>query len=319
MELYDYKPGSKSLIRPTEGTIASRLPPRIRIRKDAAIELPHIMVLIDDAKNEVLSGLSSLAAKEDILYDGDLMMGGGRVTGCFVPAEKASPVLAQSLSSLMRAGGKNNLLFAMGDGNHSLATAKAVWEGIKPALSPAQQKTHPARHALVEIVNLYDPGIEFHPIHRILSGVNPEEFFAFLRKKPGFTLRQTADFAETENLCRAENARGENLFHAGILSQKNKAVLSFEKKNAFLPTGIIQSTLEEFQRGKIDYIHGRDSLFALSEREAAVGLLLPALPKEKLFSVVIQDGALPRKAFSIGEAPEKRFYLEGRRIDGIGG
>jgi hypothetical protein len=320
MEYYDYKTGAESLIRPTEGTIVERLPPRIRIRRDALIELPHIMVLIDDKHNEALGRLFELAAAEKPVYDGELMLGCGRVSGRFLPAEKAKPVLADALISLQKNSGHPRLLFAMGDGNHSLAAAKAAWEEIKPGLSPEEQKSHPARHALAEIVNLYDPGVEFHPIHCVIEGVNPAEFFAFPEKKAGFSLRRTASFEETKDLCAAawKNGGAEPFFTVGVLSAGKTAILRFPKDGAVLPAAAAQKLLEDFSagggKGKIDYIHGWDSLSSLCAGEAALGLFLPALPKAELFPVVLRDGVLPRKAFSIGEAPEKRFYLEARRI-----
>jgi hypothetical protein len=325
MERYDYKPGAESLIRPTEGTILERIPPRVKIRREAALELPHIMVLIDDPQNSVIDGLFRAAASEPPLYEGDLMLGSGHIRGYFLAAEKAAPVLAESLSSLRERGGKGNFLFAVGDGNHSLATAKAVWEEKKALLPPEARTGHPARYALAEIVNLYDPGIEFRPIHRILTGIPAADFFAFIRRKPGFSLEKKASFAETEAACAPPPAfqpvhpgSRSPVYHAGILSRNGQAVLSFAKDGSFLPTGIIQDILGQFLRehpGKIDYIHGRDSLFALSARENSAGILLPALLKEELFPAVIRGGVLPRKAFSLGEAPEKRFYLEARKVN----
>ncbi|MCL1818235.1 MAG: DUF1015 domain-containing protein [Spirochaetaceae bacterium] len=315
MECYDFRQGTKSLIRPTERTIVERIPPRVKIRKGAALELPHIMVLMDDPKNEVLDPLFALAGNEEPVYQGELMLGSGHITGRWLSAEKAAPLLAESLGALRSRGRKHNLLFAMGDGNHSLATAKAVWEEAKLLLTAEQRKTHPLRYALVEIVNLYDPGIEFHPIHRILTGVNPAEFFAFLRKKRGLRLEDTRSVEETTAAMASRQEK--NAFTAGLLSSREKAILVFKKEKSFLPTGKIQDLLEEFRRdkgGKIDYIHGEASLTALANHEDNVGILLPCLPRDKLFPVVIAEGVLPSKAFSLGEAPEKRFYIEARRI-----
>jgi hypothetical protein len=323
MEHYDYRPGTQSLIRPTEGTIVERLPPRIRIRSDAALELPHIMVLIDDRRDEALGRLFELASDEKPVYDGELMMGCGRVQGRFVGAENAKPVLAEALEALRKESGHPQMLFALGDGNHSLAAAKAAWEQIKPGLSPAERERHPARHALAEIVNLYDPGIEFHPIHRVLAGADPARFFAFLGKKPGFVLKKTSSFEETQGLCADawKNGDAQEFCTVGLLSAGQTALLRFPREGAALPTAAAQTLLEEFRAaggagnaGEIDYIHGEAALFSLCRRDAALGVLLPAFPKSKLFPLVFREGALPRKAFSIGEAPEKRFYLEARRI-----
>jgi hypothetical protein len=331
MEHYDYARGSRSLIRPTEGTIVERLPPRIRIRRDAPIELPHIMVLIDDKRGETLGRLFEIASGEKPVYEGELMMDSGCVSGRFLPAEKAESALAEALVALRKESGHPEILFAMGDGNHSLAAAKAAWEEIKPLLSPGERQIHPARYALVEIVNLYDPGIEFHPIHRVLAGVNPAEFFAFLEKKSGFSLKRTSTFAETESLCAAAwKTEDAEVFTAGVLAAGEPALLRFPKNGAALPTAAAQNLLEEFsargsssgnrgnggntENGKIDYIHGRDSFFSLCSEKTSLGLFLPALQKSNLFPLVLRDGVLPRKAFSIGEAPEKRFYLEARYI-----
>jgi hypothetical protein len=318
MEHYDYRPGTSSLIRPTEGTIEERLPPRIKIRKGAALELPHIMVLIDDPRNEILEPLFDMAAREAPVYDADLMLDGGHITGRWLPAQKAAPHLARALTALKERGGLGGFLFAMGDGNHSLATAKAVWEEIKPSLSGEEQKTHPLRHALVEVVNLYDPGIEFHAIHRLITEIHPADFFAFLRQRPDFTL-STPDTPAAVFAAREEASRSlSEAFAAGVLSPGENALLFFQKNEKLLPTAAIQNLLEEFLRahkGKIDYIHGEQSLAALSRRDGSAGILLPALPKEQLFPVVLKEGVLPRKTFSLGEAPEKRFYVEARRIE----
>jgi hypothetical protein len=329
MEHYDYTPESRSLIRPTEGTIVERLPPRIRIRRDAAIELPHIMVLIDDKQNDVLGGLFELARGERPVYEGDLMMDCGHISGRFLSAEKARGILAEGLAALQKNSAHPEILFAMGDGNHSLAAAKAAWQEIRPRLSSEERESHPARYALVEVVSLYDPGIDFHPIHRVLEGVDPAAFFAFLEKQPGVSLKKTASFAETEDLCACawKNEDRETVFTVGVLSAGEAALLRFPKDGAILPTAAAQKFLEEFsavraertegaegKEGKIDYIHGTDSFLSLCSGKTSLGLFLPALPKSKLFPIVRRDGVLPRKAFSIGEAQEKRFYLEARRI-----
>jgi hypothetical protein len=260
-----------------------------------------------------------MAAGGKPVYEGELMLAGGHVAGRWLSAEKAAPHLARALTALKERGGEQGFLFAMGDGNHSLATAKAVWEEIKPALSVEERQTHPLRHALVEVVNLYDPGIEFHAIHRLLTEIRPEDFFAFLRQRPGFTLTQTDRAEEVFSAVTEASRSSGDSFAAGVLSRNENAVLSFQKGAQLLPTAAIQRVLEEFLRahgGKIDYIHGEASLSALSLRGNSAGIVLPALPKDRLFPVVITEGVLPRKSFSLGEAPEKRFYIEARRISG---
>ena len=313
LEKYDYNRGTKSLIRPTEDTILERIPPRIKIRREAPLELPHIMILIDNPEKSVIEPLFDAGAGEPPLYDADLMMDGGHIVGRYLPTETASPLLAASLSRLAGRGNGDPLLFAVGDGNHSLATAKAVWEELKPGLPKQLTASHPARFALVEIVNLYDSGIEFEPIHRILTGISPAEFLRYIEKIPGADPRRTQSFAEVRELC----ADGSLV---GVLSAEWSAAIKTRSDGSRLPTGAVQELLEDFLRtrkeGGIDYIHGTDSLFSLCRRQDTVGFLLPPLPKRELFPAVIGGEVLPRKAFSIGEAPEKRFYLEGRRLDG---
>jgi hypothetical protein len=169
----------------------------------------------------------------------------------------------------------------------------------------------------VEIVNLYDPGIEFHAIHRLVTEINPADFFAFLRRRPGFTLAKTGGAAAVFAACEEASRAVSGAFTVGVLSRSENEVLSFQKDGASFPTGAVQNVLEEFLRlrgGKIDYIHGERSLASLSLREGCAGIVLPALPKDRLFPIVVKEGVLPRKAFSLGEAPEKRFYIEARRI-----
>ncbi len=322
LDLYDFRPGSSSLIRPTEGTILERLPIRVRIRRDAPLEFPHILILVDDPEKTVIEPLFADASSFPIIYDSDLMAGAGHVTGRFIPAHTAAPRLAGSLEALLRPGRLRNrygredrLLFAVGDGNHSLAAAKSVWEEKKLHLSPAEAASHPGRFALVEVVNLFDPGIQFEPIHRILTGVDPSDFFRHLRSRGGCMLTP-AQPGESEDLLGGAPGPFDDV---AIIAGGRSTFLTFPDNGGGRPAGVVDRIIDEYigavKKGRTDYIHGRESLVTLCENADAVGFLLPSLRKDMLFPIIARDGVLPRKAFSIGEASEKRFYLEGRRID----
>lgn len=325
LEMYDFRPGSNSLIRPTEGTILERLPIRVQIRRNAPLEFPHVLILIDDPEKTVIEPLFAEASSQRPLYDSPLMEGAGHVTGHFLPAEKVGPRLKESLEALLRPGRLRNrygtedrLLFAVGDGNHSLATAKSVWEEKKAGLSPAEWENHPGRYALVEMVNLFDPGIQFEPIHRILTEVDPSDFLRYLRTREGISLIP-AQPEETEDIL--GGSRGP-LDDVAVVFGERVSFLSFPNNGGGRPAGVVDQLIEEYTQGekdgRTDYIHGGETLVSLCKRADAVGFLLPSLRKDMLFPIIARDGLLPRKAFSIGEALEKRFYLEGRRIDAGG-
>jgi hypothetical protein len=325
LERYDYRPGTKSLVRPTEGTILERLPPRIRIRQNAPLEFPHVLVLLDDPGKTVIEPLFESAAGAQPLYNTELMLAGGRITGRFLPKADAEPRLIKSLEKLMPAkdsagpgGAEDFFLFAVGDGNHSLAAAKAVWEELKTRDALGAEADHPARYALVEIVNLYDPGIQFEPIHRLLSGFSEPEFTAFLKTRAEIEIQPCRSFADMESRT-AESGKNSNSPHtAGILSPRGESVITITSAPGAVTAQIVQDLLDEFLRnrtgGSIDYIHGAESLRALCRKPGALGFFLPAIEKSGLFPTVLRDGALPKKAFSIGEASEKRFYFESRKI-----
>ncbi|MDD3242644.1 MAG: DUF1015 domain-containing protein [Eubacteriales bacterium] len=296
LEQYDYTPGSQSLIRATEGTILERLPPRMAVRREAVLEMPHIMVLIDDPDGTVIEPLGQRRDALERVYDFDLMMASGHLTGYAVRDEKSFDAIAAALGVLKAKGG---MLYAMGDGNHSLAAAKACWEEIKAGLTPAQRAAHPARYALVELVNVHDEGLHFHPIHRVLFHA-PENF--------------------KELLCRAMGARegagGAQTFTC--LSGETQSVLSVDAPENPIDAGTLQRALDDLMRQypqmRIDYVHGEETVRELARQADTVGILLPAMDKFTLFPAVERLGALPRKTFSMGEAPEKRFYLECRVI-----
>ena len=294
LECYDYTKGAKSLVRATEGTVLERIPPRVKIREGAPIELPHIMILIDDPEKTVIEPLFGKAA--DIAYDFDLMENSGHVRGRFVP-KKAQKELLEALDRL--ATGKDPLLFAMGDGNHSLASAKAFWEELKPTLPESERLTHPARYALCEIVNIHDDALSFEPIYRVLFGVKPEKVITELR-----------DFAASlpVNSSPAQTIT--------VVTASGDEEIVFENPTSFLPVGTLQTFLDGFVRkngAKLDYIHGVDSVRKLVADDS-VGFIFKGMEKSELFPTVIADGALPRKTFSMGHADDKRFYLEARKI-----
>ncbi len=324
LEHYDYSKGSTSLIRATEGTILERIPPRVRIRSGAPLELPHILVLIDDPDRSVIEPLVAAGAGLPVLYDFDLMLGSGHLTGCFVddPALESQAMAAlarladpEVFASKYGLGPDHPVMtFAMGDGNHSLATAKAIWEQVKSKAGP----DHPARYALVEIENIHDAGLTFEPIHRVLFGVK-EDFVAaleiFFDCRSYMVPCATAE-AMTALVDQAATRGGSHAF--GVITERNFSVAYVPQPPSNLPAGTLQTFLDDWgKRGgyaKIDYVHGEDVTVRLGTQPGNVGLYLPAIAKDAFFKTVILDGALPRKTFSMGEAKEKRFYMEARRI-----
>jgi uncharacterized protein (DUF1015 family) len=289
LEKYDFHKGSKALIRATEGTVESRIPPRLEIRKKALVELPHIMVLIDDPSFAVSQLRKGETMKdEDKIYDFELMMNGGQVRGWKITDEAMIGQITDNLEKLISNDG---FLFAMGDGNHSLATAKTHWENLKVNLSEAEKETHPARYALVELVNVHDSGLEFEPIHRIVYKV------------------------ESEKLIKYIGGEGEEI---EVVTSQGRERIKIKNMGSNLAVGNLQILLdkyiEENPETKIDYIHGEEAVERLVKEKNGIGFLLPVMKKEELFPTVEKDGALPRKTFSMGEAEEKRYYLEARKI-----
>ncbi len=322
LEHYDFSAASTSLIRPTEGTIVERLAPRIEVRRDAALELPHILVLIDDPAGTVIEPIGAERARLTPLYDGELMLGGGRVAGFGVDAARAEAA-AHALAALADpadfaarygvAAGTPPLLFAVGDGNHSLATAKAIWQQHKAQLGP----DHPSRWALVEVENIHDAALDFAPIHRLLIGVTGDLRQA-LAEAFGARLRWSecaSAQAMRERVAAAQAAQQA----VGLIGPGARfAVAELADPPAALAVGSWQPVLDRFvaQGGAadIDYVHGDDALQQLAQRDGHVGLHFPLVPKSELLKRVVHAGPLPRKTFSMGEADEKRFYVEARRI-----
>ncbi|GHV88977.1 hypothetical protein AGMMS50267_13370 [Spirochaetia bacterium] len=354
LERYDWSPGAKPLIRATEGTVRERIPPRMEIRRDAPLESPHILLLIDDETDSLLPALGRRAQAP--LYKTDLSPNAGSVSGWALDAEADWELLACGLEDLARRAerrygesGGEPFLFAMGDGNHSLATAKAVWEEYKTAHAGEQGlENHPARWALVELENLYDPGIAFEPIHRIVFGVGLDEILEVLSALPGFSAvpigvppvgdTQRAAHGDTggdsTELSRMVGDAQAAKNRLGLIA--GTTAILVESDAPGLATGYLQPLLDAFVRKRqdrrnggvqtaIDYIHGEEELFRLAAADGAVspdgsgpavGILLPPIRKGGLFETVARSGALPRKSFSMGGACEKRFYLECRKLFG---
>jgi hypothetical protein len=322
LERYDYTKGSTSLIRATEGTIVERLPPRMKIREGAALELPHILVLIDDPKRTVIEPLQALKSKLEKLYDFDLMLDSGHLTGYAVNLDSETKVV-EALRGLAKPeifaakygiDLKNPvLLFAMGDGNHSLATAKAIWEKIKPQVG----MDHPARYALVEIENVHDEGLEFEPIHRVLFGLK-KSLFAKIDSIFGKNFEYTPVSSADEMVKIVDQTHSEKHTVGLVIGGKGFGVLEIAHPPANLPVGTIQPVIDSYMKDggaeKIDYVHGKDVVVKLGTQPNNAALYLPGMSKSDLFKTVILDGALPRKTFSMGEAREKRFYMEARKI-----
>ena len=308
LECYDYNAGSSSLIRATEGTVITRLPPRVAVRRNASLELPHLMVLVDDPDKQLIEHLTYETDRMEEVYDFDLMERGGHITGYLVPEDLQADV-CEILNTLARphdfarkydAKGKPVLLFAIGDGNHSLAAAKAAYEEKKQHTPQEQWADLPARYALVELVNLHDESLEFEPIHRVCFDVDADELMKdFLAAYPG------AHYGEGE---------GHTITY---VFDTEVGKITIPKPTAQLPVGTLQDFLDQWMQthsGRIDYVHGDDVTWELGRKPGNIGFLLPAMGKDELFKTVIFDGALPRKTFSMGEAHDKRFYLEARKI-----
>ncbi len=329
LEQYDYRQGARSLIRATEGTILDRLPPRIRVREKASLELPHIMVLIDDPQRTVIEPLFD--QERELVYDFDLMLGGGHIKGYRVDDAESLHRVAAALGRLAdpqafaeRYGVDDQavVLYAMGDGNHSFATAKAIWENLKQnAEDPTAVMDHPARYALVELVNVHDPGLEFEPIHRVIFDGDFEamalEMEAFFREQGAiFRCERAADRQALDEAVR--RSEGPNRHLIPFVTDGQYGLLVIENPAYNLVVATLQSFLDRFLEGQsaagIDYIHGEATVTTLGSRAGNIGFYLPAISKHDLFKTIILDGALPRKTFSMGEADEKRFYLECRKI-----
>lgn len=322
LERYDFSPGSTSLIRATEGTIVERLPARVEIRRDAALELPHILVLVDDPGRTVIEPLEQARDGLEKVYDFDLMFDSGHLTGYAVPAALEERVAAalrnladpRAFAARYGVGPEQPvLLFAMGDGNHSLATAKSVWEELKPQVGP----DHPARYALVELENVHDAGLAFEPIHRLLFGLKGD-VFAALEAHFGADCVYLPLGSAAEMVARVDGQQGPCQVVGVVGGGRGFGLLEISNPGSNLPVGTLQAFLDPFLErggaGRIDYVHGEEVVCTLGAQAGNAGFYVPGMDKSDLFKTVILDGALPRKTFSMGEAREKRFYMECRKI-----
>lgn len=300
LEEYDYNPGSVSPIRATEKTVLERIPPRKEIRKDAPLEFPHVLMLCDDHEGCLIEPVTAIKEQLPVVYDFDLMEQGGHIKGWLVQGEWAkafddrltaySATIEDKYTGLSGA----KVLLAVGDGNHSLATAKSCYEELKAQNPGVDMSDHPARYALVELENIHDPSQVFEPIHRVVTDVDTQALLAFLKQ-----------FSSDDG------------FAVTYCAGSEEGVLMLDKSRGELAVAVLQELLDRFlanNAGQIDYIHGEEEVRVLAGKEGSVGFLLPAMGKGQLFRGVIDRGVLPRKTFSMGHAREKRYYLEGRKI-----
>lgn len=314
LEFYDYNKTSRSLIRATEETIESRIPPRKQIRKDSSLELPHVMILFNDPTKSIIEPLSKSVDSYTQLYCTTLMGNGGTITTYLIPSHKVVKQLADAFDSLYeKLDPQNRLLFAMGDGNHSLATAKSCWNSIKEGLTKEEIKDHPARFALVEIENIFDEGLLFEAIHRLLSNTSRSQFFGVLNTlTESYTITEYDNILDLTSILEQENS----IQHFGYIDEEMTALVTLEKPSASICAETIQILIDKLleQGSEVDYVHGFDVPFTLGKKEGNIGLIMPSISKDTFFDAILDMGSFPRKTFSLGEANEKRFYLEARKI-----
>ncbi len=323
LEKYEWKPDSKALIRATEATVPERIPPRMKIRTGASLELPHIMLLANDPEDLLVGGAGKLAKNSSSVYDGDLMINSGHITGWAVKGSEAENLLEKALSSLAKAGTDkdgNTFLFAVGDGNHSLATAKAVWDEHKKTLSGDDLVNSPVRYALVEIVNIYDEGLTFEPIHRVIFNQDAGQMILFIEEKLGGGVKSFESEKELEEFVADKSAKGARYGFITTVGGTEK-LCALQTEITDLAIAALQPVLDEYldehskdKKNDIDYIHGTEDVVKLGKQENALSILLPPIAKDSFFATINGRGPLPRKSFSMGEASEKRFYVEARRL-----
>ena len=305
LEDYSYEKGSQTLIRATEKTVIERIPPRVKVRENALLELPHIMILIDDEKKNIIESLKNKVTESDIVYDFDLMKNGGHIKGYLLNNEIMDEVderlecLADKDYFENKYGVKDKgiLLFAMGDGNHSLATAKACYENLKKEIGEKALSSK-SRYALVELVNLHSDALEFEAINRVIFNTDKDKLLNSLKEY--YTINKEGNGQEFR-----------------VVTDSIDEAWYIENPKSNIAVGSIQLFLDDYLKdnvGKIDYIHGEDVTKSLASKDNNVGFIFDAMAKEDLFKTVILDGALPRKTFSMGHANDKRYYLEARKI-----
>ena len=300
LEQYDYNADSKSAIRATEQTVLERIPPRVEIRRNASMELPHVLLLCDDEKERIIEPLTEKKAELPKIYDFDLMEGGGHIEGYLLQGTEVDTIneaiaaYEADVLAKYEDSGKAPMTYAVGDGNHSLATAKACYEELKVKCGTENVAKHPARFALVELENIYDEAQVFEPIHRLLTNVDVKALLENLQAEIG------------------GNGTAIKWFTNGEAGE-----LKINDENGELPLEVIQVALDKYLKanaGEIDYIHGDETLEQLSQKENTIGFLMPNVTKNAFFENIVNNGVMPRKTFSMGEAEEKRYYLEGRKI-----
>ncbi len=305
LEDYSYEKGSQTLIRATEKTVIERIPPRVKVRENALLELPHIMILIDDEKKNIIESLKNKVTDSDIVYNFDLMKNGGHIKGYLLNNETMDEVderlkcLADKDYFENKYGVKDKgiLLFAMGDGNHSLATAKACYENLKKEIGEKALSSK-SRYALVELVNLHSDALEFEAINRVIFNTDKDKLLNSLKEY--YTINKEGNGQEFR-----------------VVTDSIDEAWYIENPKSNIAVGSIQMFLDDYLKdnvGKIDYIHGEDVTKSLASKDNNVGFIFDAMAKEDLFKTVILDGALPRKTFSMGHANDKRYYLEARKI-----
>ncbi|MBK8458894.1 MAG: DUF1015 domain-containing protein [Micropruina sp.] len=317
LEQYSWESDARTLIRSTEGTILERIPPRKAIRRHAPLELPHIVVLISDPLRQVIEPLAARAEADgwsEPVYDTELMLDGGRVTGWRVTDSDAVTGLAEALE-VLRSGldPADPLLFAIGDGNHSLATAKSCWDDLKATLGEAELAHHPARYALVELENIFDPGLTFEPIHRVLFGVSATDFEAELSQHCTAWSVQPSP-GRDELIASLERSQAQAF---GVVDSDGFRRYEVSGPVSSIAAGTVTTTIDALlaeRPGEVDYIHGADVTAELGRLPGNLGLFLPSVSKQTFFETIVRDGVLPRKTFSLGEAADKRYYLEARQI-----
>lgn len=323
LEMYSFDAKSKSLIRPTEKTIVERIPPRVKIRQKAAIEIPHILFLIDDPGKTVIEPLAKTKNLFKKLYDFELMKNGGHIEGYYINEDSALSSIANSINALADPSSfkskygqdKDIMLYAVGDGNHSLASAKQHWENLKNQLNPEEFADHPARYALVEIVNIHDDGMNFEPIHRLIFNCKMDFLLDEMENTFDITIQPFNDLdALSKYIITEYDNKASHKF--GIISEGIFKSVSINSPAHNLAVATIQTFLDDFikkHKFNIDFIHDTASTNELSAKNN-IGILLPPIDKSSFFKTIINDGTLPRKAFSMGHADEKRFYFEARKI-----
>lgn len=314
LEAYDYAPGTKPAIRPSESTVVERIPPRLKVRRGALLETPHVMMLADDSSKTLIEPIGLQKEKLPLLYDGELMLGGGHLRGWAVEdpvyiaqIDAALAALADQAAFDRRwpaAAGQTPMVLAVGDGNHSLATAKAYWEELKPTLTEEERQHHPARWCLAEVCNVHSPAIEIEPIHRVVFGVSAQELYEALDRWDQAQGRRTEPSVQR---CKLADRQGE----IEVALQNPPAPLTVGSVEAFL-----EEWLPQHPQAHVDYIHGASTALSLAARPGTptTAILLPDFAKADLFRGVVLGGVLPRKTFSMGHAEEKRYYNECRVI-----